>query len=433
MNLVGKTVVVYGAGISGISAAALARDHGARAIIYDDNPKKSHSTSCTSVFNDCDVVVVSPGVPSGNPHVLDAKLAGKQVLGEMEFASLFCAAEQIAVTGTNGKTTTTLLIDHILRSAHIPSHAVGNVGAAFSSVADKLDAMETVVIEASSFQLEGVTRFAPDIAVMLNITPDHLDRHGNMQRYIGAKAGIFLRQSESDVAVYNADDENVLSLLPVVRARKVPFSVSHPVDGAYLSSGFVCWKGMPVAEVGDTDFCGRELEDVLAAVAVAAVKNVGLYTVASALASFSRPEFRRAACGEVDGVKIFNDSKATNVLATVSAAEGMRGDTVLILGGADRGEDFDALFAALPGRVRGAVVTGENAAKIIASAKERGFPVAESPDLFDACADALDMAKELGCSNVLFSPSSKSYDRFTGFVERGRAFDAAVARLMRTR
>ena len=225
----------------------------------------------------------------------------------------------------------------------------------------------------------------------------------------------------------------MLSLLPVVRARKVPFSVSHPVDGAYLSSGFVCWKGMPVAEVGDTDFCGRELEDVLAAVAVAAVKNVGLYTVASALASFSRPEFRRAACGEVDGVKIFNDSKATNVLATVSAAEGMRGDTVLILGGADRGEDFDALFAALPGRVRGAVVTGENAAKIIASAKERGFPVAESPDLFDACADALDMAKELGCSNVLFSPSSKSYDRFTGFVERGRAFDAAVARLMRTR
>ena len=319
MNLVGKTVVVYGAGISGISAAALARDHGARAIIYDDNPKKSHSTSCTSVFNDCDVLVVSPGVPSGNPHVLDAKLAGKQVLGEMEFASLFCAAEQIAVTGTNGKTT------------------------AFSSVADKLDAMETVVIEASSFQLEGVTRFAPDIAVMLNITPDHLDRHGNMQRYIGAKAGIFLRQSESDVAVYNADDENVLSLLPVVRARKVPFSVSHPVDGAYLSSGFVCWKGMPVAEVGDTDFCGRELEDVLAAVAVAAVKNVGLYTVASALASFSRPEFRRAACGEVDGVKIFNDSKATNVLATVSAAEGMRGDTVLILGGADRGEDFDAI------------------------------------------------------------------------------------------
>ena len=182
MNLTGKTVVVYGAGISGISAAQLVRDHGGRAVIYDDNPTKSHSTSCTSVFNDCDIVVVSPGVPSGNEHVLDARLGGKQVLSELEFASLFCRAEQIAVTGTNGKTTTTLLIDHILKYARIPSHAVGNVGAAFSSIADKLDAMEVAVIEASSFQLEGARYFAPDIAVMLNITPDHLDRHVQRRR-----------------------------------------------------------------------------------------------------------------------------------------------------------------------------------------------------------------------------------------------------------
>ena len=221
MNLTGKTVVVYGAGISGISAAQLVRDHGGRAVIYDDNPTKSHSTSCTSVFNDCDIVVVSPGVPSGNEHVLDARLGGKQVLSELEFASLFCRAEQIAVTGTNGKTTTTLLIDHILKYARIPSHAVGNVGAAFSSIADKLDAMEVAVIEASSFQLEGARYFAPDIAVMLNITPDHLDRHGNMARYIGAKANVFLRQSESDVAVYNADYANVLSLEPVDRKSVV--------------------------------------------------------------------------------------------------------------------------------------------------------------------------------------------------------------------
>lgn len=430
MNLTGKTVVVYGAGISGISAAQLVRDHGGRAVIYDDNPTKSHSTSCTSVFNDCDIVVVSPGVPSGNEHVLDARLGGKQVLSELEFASLFCRAEQIAVTGTNGKTTTTLLIDHILKYARIPSHAVGNVGTAFSSIADKLDAMEVAVIEASSFQLEGARYFAPDIAVMLNITPDHLDRHGNMARYIGAKANVFLRQSESDVAVYNADDANVLSLEPVIRARKVPFSISHPVDGAYLSSGFVCYRGMPVAEVCDLDFAGRELEDLLAAVAVAVEKGVSLYTVASALHTFRRPEFRRKECGTVDGVKIFNDSKATNVFSTVSAAESMDGGTVLILGGADRGENFAELFSSLPDSVKGAVVTGENAQKIISSARENGFRrITESPDIADACADAVELAHELGCANVLFSPSSKSYDNYTSFVERGRAFDAAVARL----
>ncbi len=432
MNLTGKTVVVYGAGVSGISAAQLVRDMGGRAVIYDDNPKKSHSTSNTAVFRDCDIVVTSPGVRPDCEILLEARLAGKQVIGELEFASLFCAAEQIAVTGTNGKTTAVMLIDRILRAARIPSHAVGNTGAAFSAVADKLDAMETAVIEASSFQLEGMRFFAPDIAVLINITPDHLDRHGSMERYIGAKANVFLRQAESDLAVYNADDPNVMSLEPVIRAKKVPFSLTRPVDGAYLSSGFVCFKGQPVVCAEDIDFAGKELEDVLAAVAVAAIKGVSFYTMASALASFRRPEYRREECGDVGGVKIFNDSKATNVFSTVSAAESMRGDTVLILGGADRGEDFGELFASLPGLVKGAVVTGDNAEKIVAAARENGFsPVRESPTIADACADAVELAHELDCENVLFSPSSKSYDRYTSFTERGRAFDAAVARLAR--
>lgn len=432
MNLTGKKVVVYGAGVSGLSAAQLVRDHGGRAIIFDDNPEKTHSTSCVSVFDDCDIVVVSPGIPSGNEHLMDAKLGGKQVISELELASAFCRAEQIAVTGTNGKTTTTLLIDHILKYAKIPSHAVGNIGAAFSSIADKLDAMEVAVIEASSFQLEGARFFAPDIAVLLNITPDHLDRHGDLESYIEAKANIFVRQAESDIAVFNADDENVKSLLPVIRARKVPFSLSGPVDGAYFSSGFVCYKGMPVAEVDDLDFKGREREDLLAAVAVAAEKGISFYTIASALHTFRRPDFRRKACGEIGRITVYNDSKATNVFSTVSAAESMEGDTILILGGADRGENFDELFSSLPASVKGAVVTGENAAKVLDSARKRGFlHISESADIFEACADAVDLADELGCDNVLFSPSSKSYDNYTSYVERGRAFDAAVRRLMK--
>lgn len=430
MNLAGKKVVIYGAGVSGLSAYQLVREHGGHAVIYDDNPTKSHSTSCTGVFKDCDVIVLSPGVPSGNPIVQDARLEGRLVISELELASSFCRAEQIAVTGTNGKTTATLLIDHILKTARVSSHAVGNIGAAFSAIADKLDAMETAVIEASSFQLESALNFAPDTAVMLNVTPDHLERHGDMARYIGAKARIFLCQSECDFAVYNADDANVVSLEPIMRAQKIPFSVTRPVDGAYISSGFVCYKGKPVVEVCELDFAGRELEDVLAAVAVTANKGISFYYIAAALLTFKRPDFRRKECGVVEGISVFNDSKATNVYSTISAGESMDGDTVLILGGAKRAEDFGELFRNMPSAVKGAVVVGENSDDILTAAREADFyDIKRSPTLEDACADAIEMAHELDCRNVLFSPSSKSYDNYTSYSERGRAFDAAIARL----
>lgn len=432
MNIAGKRVVIYGVGVSGLSAYQLVREHGGHAVIYDDDPAKPHATSCTSVFDDCDVIVLSPGIASGNPHVLDARLSGKTVISELELASAFCVAEQIAVTGTNGKTTTVLLIDHILKTAKHNSHAVGNIGAAFSSIADKLDAMETVVIEASSFQLESATFFSPDIAVMLNITPDHLERHGSLQRYISAKAKIFLRQSECDKAVFNADDPNVSALQSVMRAEKIPFSLTHPVDGAYVSSGFLCYRGKPVVETCELDFGGRELENALAAVAVTASKGISLYTITAGLLSFKRPEFRRKACGVVGGVNVFNDSKATNVFSTVSASESMDGDTVLILGGAQRAENFDELFDNLPAKVKGAVVVGENADNIMSAARNAGFSdILRSFSLEDACADALDMAHRLGCKNVLFSPSSKSYDNYTSYYERGRAFDAAVSAISR--
>lgn len=239
-----------------------------------------------------------------------------------------------------------------------------------------------------------------------------------------------MRQSEGDTAIYNADDPQIATLLPIIRANRVPFSVSQPVDGAYISSGFVCFRGAPVIETAELDFAGRELEDVLAAVAVAFVKAVSAYTVASALTSFRRPDFRRKPCGSVSGVEVFNDSKATNVYSTVSATESMEGDTVLILGGADRGEDFGELFRMLPKTVKGIVVTGENADKVLDSARLSGFcPARRSAGLADACADALDMAHALGCRNVLFSPSSKSYDNYSSYTERGREFDAVVARL----
>lgn len=430
MNLFGKNVVVYGGGVSGLSAYDLVKAKGGRCIIYDDNPTVMHATSSTGVFSSADIIVLSPGVAPGKDFILDAKLEGKTVVGELELASSFCTAEQIAVTGTNGKTTTVTLIDHILKSAGIFSHVAGNVGIAFSSICDTLDSTETVVVEASSFQLESTLKFAPDIAVILNITPDHIDRHKTFSKYASAKSNIFLRQSECDKVVYNADDETVLTLVPYMNAEKIPFSLTKPVDGAYLSSGFVCYKGLPVVSVDEIDLKGRELENVLAATAVVMSKGVSVYTVASALTDFRRPRFRRERVADIDGVKIINDSKATNVYATISAVEGLDGKGILLLGGADRGENFDLLFGANRENVAGVVVLGENENAIVESIKRYGYENYEvACDLEDAVKIGLEMAKEYGADNLLFSPASKSFDKYRSYEERGKAFEKVIANL----
>ena len=285
MKLVGRNVVVYGAGASGISAYELLREKGARAIVYDDDPTRERATSSIGVFKDADLIVLSPGVNPDKDFLLDARLENKTVTSELNLASSVCVAEQIAITGTNGKTTTTLLIDHILKRAGIHSHAVGNIGVPFSSIADKLDATETAVIEASSYQLENSVGFSPDIAVLLNVKPDHLTRHATMKNYVNAKANIFRAQSESDYLVFNADDEEVANVVCEAISQKVPFSTDHTEpSGAYISSGFVCFRGNPIIPVDEIDFKGDELQNVLAAVAVCMIKGVSAFCTASALA-----------------------------------------------------------------------------------------------------------------------------------------------------
>ena len=428
MNIFGKNVVIYGGGISGLSAYDLVKEKGGRVMIYDDYDRP-HTTSSTGVFARADIIVLSPGISSGNKYVLDARLEGKTVIGEIELASHFCQGEQIAVTGTNGKTTTVKLIDYILKSAHVNSHAVGNIGVAFSSIADHLDALDTAVIEVSSFQLESVRNFSPDYAVLLNIKPDHLERHETLERYISAKANIFLHQYDCDVVVYNADDENIVGLVPYMKAQKVPFSMSKPVDGAYISSGFVCYKGMPIVEIADIDFEGVELENVLASVAVVMHKGISRYTVASALCSFSRPQFRRTMVAELSGVKIFNDSKATNVSSVVSAISAMEGETVLLIGGAKRKENFDELFASLDKKVVAVVAFGENKTDILSSAGKFGIQI-ELADSMEECVNrGFELAKTIGAKNLLFSPASKSFDSFSNYEERGRHFDKLVRAL----
>lgn len=430
MNLLGKNVVIYGGGVSGLSAYDLVKSKGGRAIIYDDNPCVMHATSSVGVFSSADIIVLSPGVEQGKDFILDAKLEGKTVVGELELASAFCDAEIIAVTGTNGKTTTVNLINHILRTAGTFSHVAGNVGVAFSSVCDNFDSTETVVVEASSFQLESTIKFAPDVAVLLNITPDHIDRHKTFDKYVSAKSNIFIRQSECDKIVYNADDEVILSLVPYMNAEKIPFSVKNPICGAYISDGFICYKGLPVIDVGEIDLRGREIENALAATAVAMSKGVSVYTVASALTSFRRPRFRRERVALIDGVSVFNDSKATNVGATLSAVESLDGKGIVIMGGAKKEENFDLIFGGASGNIAGVVVVGENEKEITESMDKYGYENYEvACDLDDAVKKGLNMAKTHGVNNLLFSPASKSFDKYANFEERGKAFEKVLSRL----
>lgn len=433
MNLVGKTAVVYGAGVSGLAAAQLLTAKGARAIIYDDDPHNKNAVNNLNVFAAADIVVLSPGVDCAKDILLDAKLEGRPVISELMLASRLCAAEQIAITGTNGKTTTTMLIESILRRAGKRAHAVGNIGKPFSWLADRLDATEIAVIEASSFQLESSPDFSPDVAVLLNIAPDHLERHGSMQKYIAAKSMIFRNQGEQDYIVYNADDETVCSLLPEMRARKVPFSASRPVSGgAYISSDFVCFDGRPVIAVEDSGMRGAELEDLLAAVAVAKLYDASDYDICAAVSRFERPQFRRQTVGSIDGIRIVNDSKATNVSACLGACAAESCLTTLILGGARRAENFDLLFEKLPSGVLAVAAVGDNAQDILDSALRIGFDPSRIKifdDLKDALAGALEYARMLGCQSVLFSPASKSFDRYADYVQRGKAFDCAAKEL----
>ncbi len=434
MRFVGKHVVVYGAGMSGIAAYELVREKGAKAIIYDDDIDAHRATNSKGVFDGADMIVLSPGVDANKDFILDARLDGTIVMSELALASSLCVAEQIAVTGTNGKTTTTMLIDYVLKRAGLHSHAVGNIGVPFCSIADKLDATEIAVIEASSFQLENSPSFAPDISVMLNIFPDHLSRHKTMQNYISAKSNIFLKQSEQDYIVYNADDENICALTGQMVAQKVPFSMtSVQMDGAYISSGFVCFKGKPIVALEDVDFVGKEIENVLASVAVCMIKGVSPFNIASAITDFAKPMYRRQLCKIIDGIKVYNDSKATNVSACVCACECVSrtdGDFVLILGGQKGEEDFVALFEGIKrdcgDSLKYVVACGQNADDIFACATKFGVDVVVREALQDAIFVALVKARECGAKSILFSPSSKSFDKYSSFEERGRIFDALV-------
>jgi UDP-N-acetylmuramoylalanine--D-glutamate ligase len=383
-------------------------------------------------FAGAELVIVSPGVPVDHPALAACRARGVPVLGEIELAYRTMTAEFVAITGTNGKTTTTALTGALLAESGQPVLVGGNIGRPLAAEALEFPATGWVAAEVSSFQLETTDAFRPRVAAVLNVTPDHLDRHGSLAAYAEAKARIFLAQEAGDWAVLNADDPGAAALAPRARARLLWFSRRAPVpEGAWVREGWVTLRlgseDRPVCPVAEIGLRGaHNLENVLAATACAGALDVPPARLRAAIRAFQAVAHRLEWVRDRAGVAFYNDSKGTNVDATLKALAAFEEPIVLIAGGRDKGQRFDALAAAARGRVKAAVVIGEGRATL-APALRAVTRVEEAESMGEAVRRAAALAAPGDV--VLLSPACASFDLFRDYEHRGAVFSEEVRAL----
>jgi UDP-N-acetylmuramoylalanine--D-glutamate ligase len=368
-------------------------------------------------------LIKSPGVPQHAAVVAAARTRGIPVLGELELAWRLLPNEFVAVTGTNGKTTTTEWIGHIHREAGAPVAVAGNVGTAASTLVGAVDPDVTVVCEASSFQLEDTQAFAPEVAVLLNLTPDHLDRHGTIEDYAAAKLKVFANQDGGEVAVVPDTFERSLG----GHARRISFG-SGPAASLAERDGRLWWEGEPLLAVQEISLPGaHNRENAMAAAAAALARGLEREAVARGLRSFHGVAHRLEPIAVKDGVAYVNDSKATNVASTLVALEAYTGGVHLIAGGRSKQQDFAALAAPVGARCRAVYLIGEGALELGTALKPSGVPLRVVRNLERALSAARDAARP--GEVVLLSPACASYDQYRDFEARGEHFRALVEAL----
>jgi UDP-N-acetylmuramoylalanine--D-glutamate ligase len=383
-----------------------------------------------------DVVVLSPGVPSDMPLVKKALAKGRSVVSEVEVASWFCRAPIVAITGTNGKTTTTALTGRIFQDAKQPCVVGGNIGTAFSQVVDQVGSDGTVILEISSFQLDHIKTFRPKVAVWLNVTPDHLDRYEHSyEKYIAAKSRVFENQRDGDALVYNEDDETERSYVERLAhpsVRKLSFSIAARVsEGAFVENGHVKFRFDGVeSEVIMTDQISirgkHNLYNAMAASLAARVMGISTASIRATLKNFKGVEHRLEFVGEVNGVTYANDSKATNVDSVWYALQSFDSPIVLMLGGRDKGNDYTRLIDPVKKHVKAIVAIGESAEKVV-KAFASVVPVTIATTMDEAVRIAATLATPGDV--VLLSPACASFDWFENYEHRGRVFKQFVAQL----
>jgi UDP-N-acetylmuramoylalanine--D-glutamate ligase len=452
MNVVGKKVLVLGAGRSGVASAKFLAARGATVALNDAQPiekwsadalaLKEEGVGCLAgeppgwLLDQLDLVVISPGVPTKAIPVRYAERAGAEVIGEVELASRYLKGRVVAITGSNGKTTTTSLIGKLLQDAGLPTQVGGNIGTPLISLVESSSDDMWTVVEMSSFQLETISEFHPTVAVALNVTPNHLDRYESFTDYAAAKHRIFMNQEPGDIAILNADDEIVSSWAKGLRAHVTSFSISRELaDGLSLrGSEIVCRtpeRERVLLRVDDLKLRGRHnLENVLAALAAGLACGAAPDSMRETIRNFEAVEHRLEFVAEIEGVKFYNDSKATSVDATLKALEAFEGETgkiVLIMGGRGKKAPYAPLGSLVRERVRNLILVGEDADTIERelgefAASERASDMQDAVRLSFNAAQAGDI--------VLLAPACASFDMFESFEHRGRAFKEEVQRLM---
>jgi UDP-N-acetylmuramoylalanine--D-glutamate ligase len=447
MELKNKRVLVVGLGKSGKSAAIFLRDRGAKVTVSDMRSAEALAGEIPALldagvmvetgghglltFRRQDLIVVSPGVPCDTPELKQVRAFGLPIIGELELASRFLQGQIVAITGSNGKTTTTALLGKIFADAGGPTLVGGNIGTPVIDLIAKSTPQTTSVLEVSSFQLETVEQFRPHIAVVLNITQDHLDRHGTFENYAAMKARITAQQTPEDFFVLNAEDKPTQMLAARTKAQVFWFSGRRAIkQGAFVHGESVVFlpregaKPEPVMPLAEIPLKGaHNVENVLAAVCAARLGGVSAESIRASVAGFKAVEHRLEFVATVRGVAFFNDSKATNVDATKKALEAFPGGIHLILGGKDKNSDYTELSDLLRARVKTVYTIGSAAEKI-----ERhlaGVVKIVSAGTLDAAVHKAAQSAVAG-DIVLLAPACSSFDQFTSYEHRGRVFKELV-------
>ena len=454
MQIEGKKALVLGAGKSGIASAKFLAERGAIVALHDKKEVESWSEAARSLkeshnvgliagqipswlLDQIDLVVISPGVPTNTIPARYVDRKDGEVIGEVELAYRFMKGRIVGITGSNGKTTTTTLIGELLKNGGVESQVGGNIGTPLLSLAESSTDDSWTVVELSSFQLETITDFHANIAICLNVTPNHLDRYDSFTDYAAAKHRIFLNQTADDLAVLNADDEITASWVSGLKANVTTFSSKRELDEGMFLRGrdLVCRSGgnEKVLTTRDDIFLRglHNVENVLASLAAGLACGVSPESMRETIRNFRGVEHRIEFVREIDGVKFYNDSKATSVDATVKALEALaegEGKTVLILGGRGKNAPYAPLIALIEASVRRLVVIGEDGDNIESQLGGHA-EIVRATSMEDAVCKGFEGA-ESGDA-VLLAPACASFDMFTSYEERGKVFKAAVRALVR--
>lgn len=447
MDIAGKNVLVFGSGISGIGAAGLLEERGASVTLYDGNDKldaeeirgKMKDGAKTDIvlgefpeelLGKLDLVIISPGVPTDLPIVHRMRESDIPVVGEIELAYELGKGEVLAITGTNGKTTTTALLGEIMKAVYDSAFVVGNIGIPYTNVVDETRDDSVIVAEMSSFQLESIVDFRPRVSAVLNITPDHLNRHHTMEAYIQAKKNVAINQTAEDTCVLNYEDEVLREFGETLQTKVLYFSSKRKLDkGIYLDDGNIIYRNPDeclVCNVKELKLLGvHNYENVMAAVAMAAAYGVPMDSIRKTIKEFAGVEHRIEFVAEKNGVAYYNDSKGTNPDAAIRGIQAMNRPTYLIGGGYDKQSEYKEWIESFDGKVKKLLLIGQTREKIAKEAEECGFTDIMLLDTFE---DAVLTAAKLAEPGeaVLLSPACASWGMFKNYEERGDKFKEIV-------